>query len=323
MIWFFGTSHTDGFADGEKFANSLTFSDITAAELDMNYINFGTSGSDNTQMLNCMKAAINDTTIPRPDTIIIEPRNRYDYKIFPKLYKFSDSINKNFRWRNKNDAVYIGFWNDYVRLYDPWMTLAESGVDPSSSGFLKKLKAAFLKEFPVAKDGYIRHFVELEEDELYDEINSVAGDIIVKWRPRNKLDEYDEWWGKWYESMLSQMSETYRQNHNILHVKLEQEISALLLLATSITDNVGCMVWDMHPTHWCKFRSGTQHLNKYMIFNETVHTVLEQNHYEDYIISTHEYMDDHLGPTAHQILAPYIIKWIKNRKNYQGILNLR
>jgi len=323
MIWFFGTSHTDGFADGKKFPNSLTFSDMTAAELDMNYINFGTSGSDNTQILNCLKAAIDDTTIPRPDTIIIEPRNRYDYKLFPKLYKFSDSIAKPFKWRNKNDAVYTGFWNDYVKLYTPWVKLVESGVDPSSSRFLKKLKASFIKDYPVAKDGYIRHLVKPEELDPNDRINYADDTIIVKWRPGDKLDEYDEWWGKWYESMLSQLLEIEKQNHDILHVKLEQEISALLLLANSITDNVGCIVWEMNTAHWRKFRSTTQHLNRYMIFNETVHTVLEQNHYEDYIISKNEYVDAHLGPTAHRVLTPYIIKWIKNRKNYQGILNLR
>lgn len=298
MIWFFGTSHTDGFADGIKHTDKPTFAELTAKKLKMDYINFGTSGSDNLEMYKCMKSAINDKSLARPDYIIIEPRCHYSYKEFPKLFNCSDSINPEFHWRNKNDAVYLGFWNEYIHIYKAW-----NDAHKETNSKFKRNDVKFLKSVK-------KHLIKYQSPNnpkvlVLDENKNKI------WISSDKLDNYDDWIGVWYTHYLSLVSEQFFKRHDIVYSKLEQEISSLILLATTVTPNVGYMIWNLDNTDEEIIKNRTAHLSKYQIFDSTVHSFLNKNHKTEYEISLTEYIDDHLGPTAHKVLAPHIIKWIK------------
>jgi hypothetical protein len=303
MIWFFGTSHTDGFADGIKHTDKPTFADLVAKKLKMNYINFATSGSDNLQMYKCMKAAIADTTIERPAYIIIEPRIHYSFKDFPKIFNCSDSINLPFHWRNKNDAVYIGFWNEYMHVNKAWNKTFDELKDKSrvsEKTFLKTIKQNLLKYQSPMHGNFV-----LTLDENNNHI----------WVEGKSIDNYDNWLGDWYKQYLSFVGETFAVGHDYVYTKLEQEISSLLLLASTVTTNVGYMFWDFNETEEEIFLKRLQHLKHYQIFDSSVHLFLKNNHNKEYNISKTEYIDAHLGPTAHKVLAPYIVNWIKNQSN--------
>ena len=303
MIWFFGTSHTDGFADGIKHTDKPTFAELTAKKLKMDYINFATSGSDNLQMYKAMKAAINDKSLARPDYIIIEPRCHYSFKDFPKLYNCSDSINLEFQWRNKNDAIYIGYSNEYSYVYKAWNDAykeTDSKFKRNDSKFLKAVKRNLLTYQSYVSSG--------NAVQALDENNNSY------WVPADPLEKYDEWIGIWYTHYLSLVSEIFHKRHDIAYTKLEQEISSLVLLATTITDNVGYFIWNFSDAgDETTYKERLSHLKKYQIFDQTVHSVLRNKHPKEYETSLIEYVDEHLGPTAHKVLSPYITKWIKNR----------
>jgi len=299
MIWFFGTSHTDGFADGIKHTDKPTFAQLVAKKLKMDYINFATSDSGNLQMYKCMKAAIADSTLTRPDYIIIEPRIHYSFKDFPKLFNCSDSINPEFHWRNKNDAVYLGFWNEYTHVYKAWNDAHnESKFKRNDAEFLKSVKKHLLKYQSPLSDGSV---LVLDKNK-----NKV-------WVKGDSLDNYNEWIGVWYTHYLSLIGEQFSKRHDIIYSKLEQEISSLILLATTVTPNVGYILWDLDVLDEENIKNRMSHLSKYQIFDSSVHTFLNKKHPEEYKISQTEYIDAHLGPTAHKVLAPYIVKWIKSK----------
>ena len=308
MIWFFGTSHTDGFADGIK-QDCASFSHLVADSLDVDYINFGTSGANNTQIYNALKSAINDKSLTRPSTIIIEPRNFWDFKVFPRLYDTHDQIESNdFEWRNKNDAMYVAWKNDYKQVYKIWRELVDNNQYQGRK-FTKQFRTNLLNLQTAMTTGPLSAWREGND------VVNIVDDTRkgYPWIPKQSHDMYDKWISDWYTTYQDLTLETFSRKHQLSYIKLANEISGLILLAKSVTDQVGFMLWEM--SDYDLYKKQSAHLDSYEIFDSPVHNVLKSKHPVEYETSKQTYIDAHLGPEAHTAIAPYIKNWIGKNAN--------
>ena len=303
MIWIFGTSHTDGFADGQKHLDQLTYTEIVGEKTKHDYINFGTSGITNIQIYKFMKILLESKKYKKPDIIIIEPRSYYDYVSFPRLFNDGKMTYDEITWRNKNDAYYTGYHNDYVKMHTAWqLTTANSRRARNNSMHmnLKRLCQAD-KILPENLKDYVQ----------------VLKDNEPVWVNRQPMD-YSTWTGSWYDSYMEILSRSLEKHSDYLTLRLEQEMNSMIYLAKQYTDKVGYIFWDLwrEPNHYSiQVKNSLNHLKQYDILGQTVHELLEENHPVEYKVSKQTYKDDHLGPEAHIALAPYITKWIKMETN--------
>ncbi len=297
MIWFFGTSHTDGFADGQKHLNRFTFPELVGKQ---NHINFGTSGINNLHMYKFMKLMLESKKYKKyknPDIIIIEPRSFYDFKSFPRLFDDGKMIHDEVTWRSRKDAYYSGYHNDYVKMHTAWQLTTESSQRARNKSMhmnLKKLCHA-----------------EIAPGDLKDYVQVFKGDEKV-WIKRQPMD-YRTWTGSWYDSYMDLFTRTIEKDSDYPILRLEQEISSLIHLALQHTDKVGYLFWEIwkEPKYYKQVKNSMNCFTQYDILGQTVHELLEEKHPKEYEISKQTYLDDHLGPEAHIAIAPYITKWIK------------
>ena len=299
MIWFFGTSHTDGFADGQKHLDQLTYTEIVGEKTKHDYINFGTSGINNLLIYKFMKIMLESKKYKKPDIIIIEPRSYYDYVSFPRLFNDGKMTYDEITWRNKNDAYYTGYHNDYVKMHTAWQLTTGNSKRARNNSMHMNLKR-------LSQDDKI-----LPEN-LKDYVQ-VLKDNEPVWVNRQPMD-YSTWTGSWYDSYMEILSRSLEKHSDYLVLRLEQEMNSMIYLAKQYTDKVGYMFWDIwrEPNHYSiQVKNSLNHLKQYDILGQTVHELLEEKHPVEYKVSKQTYKDDHLGPEAHIALAPYITKWIK------------
>ena len=170
MIWFFGTSHTDGFADGQKHLDQLTYTEIVGEKTKHDYINFGTSGINNLLIYKFMKIMLESKKYKKPDIIIIEPRSYYDYVSFPRLFNDGKMTYDEITWRNKNDAYYTGYHNDYVKN-TTLITIGNNNMELSMSNMNNT----------VINIHGIRNDIRRNIDDLHNSIRTVLSSLL----PRN------------------------------------------------------------------------------------------------------------------------------------------
>lgn len=302
MIWIFGTSHTDGFADGQKHLDQLTYTEIVGEKTKHDYINFGTSGINNLLMYKFMKIMLESKKYKKPDIIIIEPRSYYDYVSFPRLFNDGKMTYDEITWRNKNDAYYTGYHNDYVKMHAAWQLTTGNSKRARNKRMHINLKRLCQTDKILPKN--LKDYVQ------------VLKDNEPVWVNRQPMD-YSTWTGSWYDSYMEILSRSLEKHSDYPFVRLDQEISSMIYLAKQYTDKVGYMFWDIwkEPKHYrMQLKNSLNHLKQYDILGQTVHELLEENHPVEYKVSKQTYKDDHLGPEAHISIAPYITKWIKNDK---------
>lgn len=299
MIWFFGTSHTDGFADGQKHLDKFTYAEIVGKKTKHDYINFGTSGITNIQIYKFMKILLESKKYKKPDIIIIEPRSHYDYVSFPRMFDDGKMTYDEITWRNNKDAYYSGYHNDYVKMNTAWqLTTANSrrARNKQMHNNLRRLSQANKTLPKHHKD----HVQVLKNNEPV-------------WTNRQPMD-YSAWTGGWYDSYMEILSRSLEKHSDYPFLRLDQEISSMIYLAKQYTDKVGYIFWDIwkEPEHYSiQLKNSLNHLNQYNILGQTVHELLEEKHPKEYEISKQTYKDDHLGPEAHIAIAPHITKWIE------------
>ena len=293
-IWFFGASHTDGFADG-KLQDSKSYPTLVSEQTGYDIINFATSGANNTQTYKFMKMMLLESDLKKPDIVIIEPRTFFDFQIFPRLMLNGKMDHKIITWRNDKDAYYSGWWNDYVKMHTAFQKVSDT------FGRNKKINK-------VLKDLHSENAMDrLDHVQIVDKI---TGDL--KWVPRENFD-YTAY-VDWYETTLVVFQKLLESNHELPILKLDQEMSSMIYLAKTVTNNVGYLFWDIYKypkSYSIELKKSLNHLKEYDILGQSVHSLLENNHPKEYEISKQTYLDDHLGPEAHVALAPYITEWVK------------
>ena len=299
MIWFFGTSHTDGFADGIKQQDKASYPELVGNQTGQSFINFGTSGAQNLQIFDFIKIAVSDKTIQRPDAIIIEPRMFYDHGSFPRLTLEGKMTHKTITWRSDSDAYYSGWWNDFLKMYACWQKTKSTRNRQQQHH--KQLQ--FWSTMHNVDNQWLQRRTEHDE---------------IEWVKRESFD-YTQWCGEWYDSMMQLVNRVEQQSHPYALLKLEQEVMSMIFAAQTVTDCVGIFFWgsdiDVKQEITNKFK-GMQTLKSYNILgDQTVHQVLAKNHRKQYLKSQKTYIDAHLGPEAHNVLAPYISNWVTDRKN--------
>ena len=186
MIWFFGTSHTDGFADGQKHLDKFTYAEIVGKK---SQINFGTSAINNLHMYKFMKILLESNRYKKPDIIIIEPRSFYDYKSFPRLFDDGKMTFDEITWRNKKDAYYSGYHNNYLKMHTAWQLTTENSQRARNKQMHKNLTELTHRRSsipPQYKD--------------YDYVQ-VLKDNEKVWIKRQPMD-YSIWSGSWYDSYM-------------------------------------------------------------------------------------------------------------------------
>jgi|13_taG_2_1085334.scaffolds.fasta_scaffold00318_16 hypothetical protein len=297
MIWFFGTSHTDGFADGVKHQDTASYPELVGNQTGQPVINFGTSGAQNLQIFDFIKIVASDKTIQRPDAIIIEPRLFYDHVSFPRLTLEGDMTHETITWRSDSDAYYSGWWNDFLKMYACWQ------------------KTTSTRKRQQQHHDHLRFWSTNDGTDTILQKRTLANKL--KWVEREPFD-YTEWCGEWYDSKQQLVTQVEEQSHPYALLKLEQELMSMIFAAQTVTDCVGIFFWgndiDNKKEITNKFK-GIQTLKPYNILgDQTVHQVLAKNHRKQYLKSQKTYIDAHLGPEAHDALAPYISNWIKNWK---------
>ena len=301
MIWFFGTSHTDGFADGQKHSDQLTYAAIASKK---NHINFATSGINNLHMYKFMKMLLESDKYKKPDIIIIEPRSYYDYVSFPRLFNDGKMTYDEVTWRNKQDAYYSGYHNDYIKMHTAWQLTTEN----SQRARNKRMQENLLR---LCQTKPVNQLPKNLKDCV-----QVLKDNKPVWIKRQPMD-YSTWTGRWYDSYMEILGRSLEKHSDYPTLRLEQEINSMIYLAKQYTDKVGYIFWDIvkEPKHYnTQVKNSLNHLKQYDILGQTVHELLEEKHPKEYEISKQTYLDDHLGPEAHIALAPYVAKWIKNDK---------
>ena len=299
MIWFFGTSHTDGFADGQKHIDNFNYAEIAGKK---NYINFGTSGINNLHMYKFMKIMLESEKYKKPDIIIIEPRSFYDFKSFPRLFDDGKMTYDDITWRNNKDAYYSGYHNDYIKMYPAWQLTTENSSRARNKIMHRNLTELCQTEKVKKLPKNLRDYVQ------------VLKDNEPVWIKRQPMD-YSTWTGSWYDDYMELVNRSLEKLSDYPILRLEQEVSSMIYLAKQYTDKVGYLFWEIwkQPKQYnTQVKNALNHLKQYDILGQTVHELLEEKHPKEYEISKQTYDDNHLGPEAHIALAPYITKWIKN-----------
>jgi hypothetical protein len=297
MIWFFGTSHTDGFADGIKHQDKLSYPELVSKLTGQPVINFGTSGAQNLQLLDFIKTVANDKTIPRPDAIVIEPRMYYDHESFPRLTLEGKMTHETITWRSESDAYHTGWWNNFLKMYACWQK-----TTTTTKRTKKHHEHLHFWHTAAGTSPYLQRRTETDE---------------LEWVKREPFD-YTEWCGEWYDSKQMLVTTVEEQSHPYALLKLEQDLTSMIFAAQQVTDCVGIFFWGNETDNANEITNKFKHLDHLKTYNilqdQTVHQVLEKNHPVEYNTSKKTYIDVHLGPEAHVVLAPYISNWIKDWK---------